>query len=269
MAPYRDVEPALKALLRRFGPPRTHIHPEFPFWRLRHDSLWEVRGTGPISEGPGGDAHVSSLRDTDARGGFPEDIFAALGADRALALEIACSLLDAHFPPTRHADVLQAVGIGTGPEMEIGVGIPPLFEYVWRRSRDSRFPAEVLAAYGYQCAVCAFGVRLLDEPVALEAAHIRWHCAAGPDRVQNGLALCVLHRRLFDAGAFTLDPERRVEVVEPLSGPGLGDALERFDSRDAHLPSRADDLPGEEFLQWHRREVFVSPSTHSEAPGSM
>src|SRR5437588_7846441 len=42
--------------------------------------------------------------------------------------------------------------------------------------------------------------------VGLDAAHIRWHQAGGPDREGNGLALCVLHHKLFDLGAFTVSP---------------------------------------------------------------
>ena len=41
---YRVVERHLGALLRRFGPPRKHVHPEFPFGRLRADGLWEILG---------------------------------------------------------------------------------------------------------------------------------------------------------------------------------------------------------------------------------
>jgi hypothetical protein len=40
--------------------------------------------------------------------------------------------------------------------------------------------------------------------VALDAAHIRWHQAGGPDEEANGLALRVLHHKLFDLGAFTV-----------------------------------------------------------------
>ena len=50
MASYRDAERALAYLLSRFGPPRKRAHPEFSFWRMRNDSLWEVQGTGPITE---------------------------------------------------------------------------------------------------------------------------------------------------------------------------------------------------------------------------
>ena len=246
MASYRDAERALTYLLCRFGRPRKQVHPEFPFWRMRNDSLWEVQGTGPITEGPGGDVHVTSLRREDARGGFPPDVFAALQADEALAFEIACSLVDAHFPATLHDDVLEAVGIGSR------------LEYVRRRARDSTFSRTVLIAYGHQCAVCEFGVRLNGEHVALEGAHIRWHRARGPDQVRNGLALCALHHRLFDAGAFTVSLERRIVVSTAVHGEGFDDSLGRFHQRSVSLPASDDDLPDPNFLKWHHREVFGS-----------
>ena len=36
-------EPQLKRLLIDFGPPRQSIHPEYPFWRLQKDGVWEVQ----------------------------------------------------------------------------------------------------------------------------------------------------------------------------------------------------------------------------------
>jgi len=53
----------------------------------------------------------------------------------------------------------------------------------------------VLRAYEYRCAVCGFDVRLGSVSIALDAAHIRWHQAGGPETESNGLALCVLRER--------------------------------------------------------------------------
>ena len=110
MASYGESERALTTLLSRFAPPRNRVRPDYPFWHLRKDDVWEVLGNGPITEDSGGHAHVSSLRREDAHGGFPTDVFTALQADEALAIEIAYSLVDAHFPASLHDAVLQAVG---------------------------------------------------------------------------------------------------------------------------------------------------------------
>ena len=244
MVSYRDTREALTALLKRFGPPRKTAHPEHPFWRLRTDGVWEVPGCDRISVTKSGDAHVGSLLREDAHGGFPEEIDSMLRTDVRLAVRIACSLLDAHFPPTLHDAVMQAVGIDPG------------FEYIRRRPRDRAFSNTVLAAYGHRCVVCDFAIRIGNDPVGLEAAHIRWHCARGPDLVSNALSLCVLHHRLFDAGAFTLSPDRRVVVSERAAGAGYDDTLGRFRAKSVILPADEDDGPDPDFLQWHHQHVF-------------
>jgi predicted restriction endonuclease len=39
---YADIEEPLRDLLVEFGPPRRSYHPEFPFWYLKNDGVWEV-----------------------------------------------------------------------------------------------------------------------------------------------------------------------------------------------------------------------------------
>jgi putative restriction endonuclease len=87
-----------------------------------------------------------------------------------------------------------------------------------RRPRDRSFPQHVLAAYEHQCAVCGFDLRLSGVTIALEAAHVRWHQAGGPDEVNNGLALCVLHHKMFDKGAWTATAEGVVQVSDQATG---------------------------------------------------
>ena len=114
----------------------------------------------------------------------------------------------------------------------------------------------MLKAYGYRCAVCEFAVRLNDDPVAVEAAHIKWHEARGPSEVRNGLALCALHHRLFDKGAFTVSFNQRVKVAKSANGIGFDRSLGNYDSKPIVLPENADDWPDPRFLMWHVREVF-------------
>ncbi len=244
MVSYREAAPALKMLLTRFGLPRKTVHPEQPFWRLRKDGVWEVPGSERITKTSSGDALVSSLRQENAHGGFPKEIYEVFQTDKRLAVRIAYSLLDAHFPTTLHEAVLQAVEIDPG------------FGYVRHRPRNRQFSDTVLAAYGHRCAVCDFSIRMEKGPIGLEAAHIKWHCAQGPDLVQNALSLCALHHRLFDAGAFTLSPEYRVLVSGQVTGSGFDEVLGRFESREILLTEDNGDVPGPDFLKWHYENVF-------------
>ena len=280
MAPYSETAEPLSALLREFGPSRKAVHPSFPFWRLRADGVWEIDGAAHVTVTKSGDAHEGALRKYNVHGGFPEAIYDALHKDPGLAFQVARSLLDAHFPWTRHREILRAVGIEAD------------FVESRRRRRDSAFRGRVLEAYVYRCAVCGFAVRLGDRPVAIDAAHIRWHQAHGPATVSNGIALCTLHHELFDAGTFTLAGERLqpsrlkysrprrptasvqrvaevappidsilrpVVIVAPLvTGEGVDEALGRYDGMPVHLPADRDLWPAPEYLKWHGREVFRS-----------
>ena len=266
LVPYNKIARELGELLRRFGRPRKRVNPDLPFWHLRHDGVWEVPEADRITETLSGHAHIGSLRREGARGGLPADVFIALRQDKVTALDIAYSLLDAHFPDTLHDDILRAVGINAGAAEPAArdsrakerQGTPDDFEQVRRKSRDPAFSKAVLDAYGERCAVCAFSVRLHDAPVALDAAHIKWHRAGGRDRdkVSNGLSLCALHHRLFDAGAFTLSPKYTVITAPGAVGAGKDQSLEQFSRSSIWLPEKAEDYPDWKSLKWHHREVF-------------
>ncbi len=266
LAPYDEIARELGNLLRRFGRPQKHVNPDLPFWHLRHDGVWEVPEADRITETLSGHAHIGSLRRERARGGLPNDVFLALRQDRVTALDIAYSLLYAHFPDTLHNDVLCAVGINSGH-----AGTPASdsrdrgrqdaeddFRNVRRRSRDPAFSKAVVEAYGEQFAVCAFSVRLHGAPVALDAAHIKWHQAGGPDRdkISNGLSLCALHHRLFDAGAFTLSPKYTIIAAPTAVGPGRDQSLEQYSHCSILLPGKTENYPDSKSLKWHHREVF-------------
>lgn len=193
--PFAETSRDLTELLREFGPSRKSHHPEYPFWRLQNDGVWTVTADGKLTARKGNtDPKKSELLAQHARGGFAPKIRAALEADPGLVTEIATRLLDGHFPHSLHEDILAAVGLE--PAMTTSV----------RRKRDPKFRQRVLTAYEYRCAVCGFDVRLGSVSVALDAAHVKWHQAGGPDTEDNGLALCSLHHKLLDLGAYTITP---------------------------------------------------------------
>jgi uncharacterized protein len=69
-----------------------------------------------------------------------------------------------------------------------------------RRRRDPRFREEILRIYERRCAVCGYDGRLGTTDLAIEAAHIKWHAAGGPDAAENGLALCSFHHVALEPG---------------------------------------------------------------------
>ncbi len=253
MVSYREANPKLRALLRKFGPPRKVLHPEAPFWHLKNEGIWEIPNAEnlPIAgkRPKGGGPTHKTLWDNDVYGGFVLEVFDQIKNDPSLVAELVYTLLDAHFPPSLHDAILLDTGIVLRPsEMKV----------VQRRSRDPEFSRRVSVAYDFRCAVCGFAGRLVDRPIALEAAHIKWHCAQGPDQVNNGLCLCVLHHRLFDAGAFTLSDKFKIKVSPSANGAGMNEVIQKFESTKIHLPSKKPNLPSQKFLEWHQQEVFDS-----------
>ena len=253
MASFPLVDEEVGTLLLEFGPSRDRIHAEYPFWRLRRDGVWEVTGATGVRVTQSGDPYRRDLSRSSVLGGFPEAIYNALRDDPSLAVEIACSLVRAHFPLTLQEDVLEATGIETKLVLE-----PRSYRY----PRDSAFRRIVLKAYNFGCALCGFSVRLGIEAsrsqglIALDAAHIKWHEAHGPAMVQNGIALCALHHRLFDCGAFTLSRNLVVVVAESVQGTGSEEWLWRFSGQPLPAVLCPDSKPDPVFLDWHLRNVF-------------
>lgn len=244
LIPYQDIDEHLRKLLQDFGPERASHHPEFPFWRLQTDQLWVVTNAENIRLRKSGDAKKKDLIEQEISGGFPEDIFQELQKDPQLFREIVEELLTANFPSSIHEDILQSIGIDLSVSEE-------------ERKRDPEFREKILRAYEYRCAVCAFDVRLGNLPIALEAAHIKWKQAGGPDVEVNGIALCVLHHKLFDLGAFTLSEQLKIMVSDRANGhAGFEEWLIRFHGKELRLPQRTAYFPKEDFRTWHVKEVF-------------
>ncbi len=118
----------------------------------------------------------------------------------------------------------------------------------------------VLRAYERRCAVCDFDLRIADDLFGLEAAHIMWHAAGGPDQVPNGLALCTFHHKALDWGVIGLEPESgeyRLMVSNELSGQSLAfnDVLD-LRGKPLRAPQAEGLEPSVEYVAWHRQQVF-------------
>jgi putative restriction endonuclease len=248
-----QVEPDLTALLREFGPPRKSDHPEQPFWRLQRDGVWTVHAPAGLVLKTGDDIpRIGELRSHNVRAEFSPDIQSALSADPGLAAAIATRILERHFPESLHQDIPNAVGL-------------TLETTVTRQKRDPSFRQRVLKAYGFRCAVCGFDVRLGTVSMALDATHIRWHQAGGPETESNGLALCVLHHKTFDLGAFTVR-EGVLLVSDQANGTtGFQEALLAYHGQPIRGPQHPGWRSEGKNLEWHRREVFKSEARNRES----
>ncbi len=135
-----------------------------------------------------------------------------------------------------------------------------------RLDRDVRFRDEVLAGYGFRCAISGLGVgpgpasRLFG---VLDAAHIRPVALNGSDVPSNGIAMTPTLHRLFDAGLFTLKAKTGRVVVRRspqlresmLVGPRAKICLE--EGMDIAVPSDTRWSPSPESLRFHESNVFL------------
>lgn len=200
---FSELEEPLTRLLTDYGPPRKSAHPEYPFWRLQQDGLWEVVSEELMAPRvSNNDPPRSELRAKRAAGGFTQDVYDQLHKSPDLVAEVAQRLLDANFPSSLHEDILEEVGLSVAAIV---------------KPRDPRFRAEVIRAYEHCCAICKFDLKVGGADFGLEAAHIKWHQAGGPDEVTNGIALCVVHHKALDRGVIGLKDDLTVVVSAELT----------------------------------------------------
>ena len=260
MVPYEQIDKELTQLMRRFGPHRKHYKTHYPFWRLQQDKVLEVTEANRLRLNNSGDAFVSELRQFQIHGGLTLPDYRILQSNPALAQRIAESLVGKHFPPSLHEEILASTFFPLSASYSDEVENRDDWLLTRRRWRDPSFRPRVLSAYGSTCAVCEFSVRFVDQPLAIEAAHIKWHEYKGPPIVENGIALCALHHRLFDRGAFTILPDLKVKVSPAVQGVGVDYTLGQYDSKTLRAtPLKGFPLPHPKFLRWHGKEVFRSP----------
>lgn len=252
---WNDAEPLLKRLLEEFGPDGSSNTRHYPFWHLQTDRLWRLDGPPEVLNRPAGATPtLTELRNHHVRGGFTVPIYMALKSDPELIGIVAQRIVDAHFPETIRGDVLEAVGLVQVEYM--GTPKDP------QRRRDPAFREKVLRAYQYRCAVCGHDLRMGQKSIGLEAAHIKWFQANGPDEVPNGIAMCSLHHKVFDLGAFQILPETYQMVFsQHLNGSeAASQRMLAYHGSAMILPQAKEYLPHPNHLDWHSRQVFKNPA---------
>ena len=249
MIRFSEIEATLRDLLRDFGPPRSGYHPEYPFWRLQTDQLWEIAGhTTLVKRQSNSDPLLSELRRKEVVGGFPEQIYLLLQERPEVLREVAQRLLESHFPASLHEAILNIIGLD-------------LTSNIRSARRDGRFRQEVINAWQHQCAFCGYNVRFDQTDLGLEAAHIMWVQAGGAELLDNGICCCVVHHHAFDRGALSISNDLRILVSSRLHG---GAALARWftelHGRPLLGPALKKASPRINFVQWHQTQVFRGPN---------
>jgi putative restriction endonuclease len=244
---FGEIEEPLGRLLLQYGPPRRSVHPEYPFWRLQSDGVWQVKDTAALKRRKSNsDPLKSELIRYKVKAGFSAEIFNDFQKDTEFRDRVVRMLLEAHFPESLHDDILNDLGLSMSSARQ--------------RKRGGAFCNEVLKAYGYCCAVCGYDVRVGRAVLGLEAAHIKWFQAGGPDAVANGVALCSIHHKALDYGAIGLTREHMVVLSCDLHGHGVPVWFEPYHGKKLRVPPRAEWMPDVNYISWHTAEVFRNPA---------
>ena len=257
LAAFGDIEGELNGLIRRYGLPNSRENAHYPFWHLQSDQLWQIDRPDLVGRSTSEDAYISDLREHEIRGGLVQDFLNALDTSPVFVWRAVQILLNDYFPPSLHEDILVDVGL-FGKVDPIG-----LIDTKSRHDgRDRSFRDVVLRSYRNRCALCELDVQIDGRPIAIEAAHIKWHCARGPAQVENSMALCVLHHKFFDSGLFTVLSDLTVLVGGEAVGDSLEDSLNKYGGSVLPvIPDRNDERPAARFLRWHKRVVFKARTT--------
>lgn len=241
----------LAALIAEFGYPSKTAPAQsaaFPFTRLRADGVWMLDADVQMDL-------VRPLAERHVTGRLVPSLEAALRADPVLVRKIARDLVTSNFPETVASDVLEAVGLDA---LSVLVGTDTLLtgDQAGSRRRNPGWRSAVLQAWDRQCAFCGYDGQFAGACVGVEAAHVRWFAFDGPDTLDNGLALCVLHHKLFDVGVLGLDKRLRVLVSKTFSTrTDAGRAVYALHHR-VLSPRPGTTVPSPDHIAWHAREVF-------------
>jgi putative restriction endonuclease len=98
---------------------------------------------------------------------------------------------------------------------------------VTRLRRDSGFTPRVKEAYGFSCAICGIQMEVVESAHIIEVRE-----AGSTDDLWNGIALCAVHHKLFDAHLLVVRPTLEIAVnndaVLHLHDRGRAEGIDRF-----------------------------------------
>jgi putative restriction endonuclease len=224
-----------------------------PFVHLERE-LWDLRDATGDEIAPDAPERRAWLLERGAVGRLRPPVEQLL-ADQGTLAAAARLLLDLHFTPVLAELICAAVDLDV-PALDLA-GSDRISRIVRLRPRRRGFAEEVLRAYAYQCAMCGFDGALGHYPVAIEAAHVRWHSQQGPDEMANALALCALHHALFDLGVLGITEDRRICVSSLyVARSEAGRAVDALADKPLLIPRPQQPTVDVVYISWHHRQVF-------------
>ena len=187
-ASYQQAEEPVSLLINDFGPPvasaaTARQRAAMPFVHLERE-LWDLRDATGREIGPDAPERRAWLLERGAVGRLRSPVERLLADPETLAAATRL-LLEQHFTPVLAELICATCDLDVAALDLAGNGRTA--QAIRSRPRRRGFAEEVLRAYAYQCAMCGFDGALGRYPVAIEAAHVRWHSQEGPDEIPNAL----------------------------------------------------------------------------------
>jgi putative restriction endonuclease len=126
------------------------------------------------------------------------------------------------------------------------------------QGREVRFRLNVVAAYGYACALTGYRLTTISAGSIVDGAHIHQFSDSRNNDPRNGLALCKNAHWLFDNGLWTLTDDYVVMVATGRFSENSPDQkpLSAYHGQKIHLPADPAYWPNPAHLAWHRKRKF-------------
>jgi putative restriction endonuclease len=224
-----------------------------PFVQLERE-LWDLQDATGKEIAQDAPERRAWLLDRGAVGRLRAPVERLLAEPATLAAA-ARLMLDLHLTSVLAKLICAAVDLDV-PALDLA-GSERVSSTIQLRPRRRGFAEEVLRAYAYQCAMCGFDGALGHYPVAIEAAHVRWHSQQGPDEMANALALCALHHALFDLGVLGITEDRRIRVSRLyVARNETGQAMDTLAGKPLLIPRPRQPTVDVVYISWHHRQVF-------------
>ena len=164
-------------------------------------------------------------------------------------------LLDMHFTSVLAELICAAVDLDV-PALDLAGSVESR-EPSCSAHDGADLPKKSCAATPTQCAMCGFDGALGHYPVAIEAAHVRWHSQQRPDEMANALALCALHHALFDLGVLGITEDCRICASSLyVARTEVGRAVDALADKSLLIPRPHQARVDVVYLSWHRQQVF-------------
>lgn len=124
--------------------------------------------------------------------------------------------------------------------------------------RSNKFPKAIKQIYNNTCAVTGLKVEISGINPLLEACHIKPFSEDYQDVIVNGIAMSPTFHTAFDKGLFTVNDSYEIKVSNSVLQNIASEDIWNKENKMIILPENNDYFPAIEYLDWHRREVFIT-----------